>query len=46
MRLCVSTDAACTDVGQNSTFCLMPTVYFSQKTVTIIWKIKLSCLHL
>jgi len=34
--------AGCTDAGHNSTFCLMPTVYFSHKTqtVTIIWTIK------
>jgi len=30
----------CTDAGHNSTFCLMPTVYISHKTLTIIWTIQ------
>jgi len=29
-----------TDAGHNSTFCLMPTVYFSHKTLATIWAIQ------
>jgi len=30
-------NAGCTDAGYKLTFCLMPTVYISYKTLTIIW---------
>jgi len=33
-------NAGCTDAGHNSTFCLMPIVYISHKTLTIIWAIQ------
>jgi len=33
-------NAVCIDAGHNSIFGLMPTVYISYKTVTIIWAIR------
>jgi len=33
-------NAGYTDAGHNSTFCLMPTVYISYNTLTIIWVIQ------
>jgi len=43
---CDSTEAVCTDAGHNSTFCLLPTAYFSHKTATYNHKTNLGKLTL